>query len=328
MTADGALSLGIRLPNSGPFATAATILELATAVEDAGYDTVWVHDHISWAQEKLTHFAAGSIEACTDQKPNFFESVSTAAVLGGRLRRARIAIAGLVLPLRDPRILAKQVVTVEQLTGGRLLLAFGIGAITNDFDVMGVRFDRRGRIMNDHLAALRAIFGEQQPVAYESKSVSFAEGTFYPRPTRLPLWVTGASDAGLERAVRYADGWMTVYAPVEEYAADIDRLREFAQAAGRDPQSIDTGVETYVCVAETRDEAIAISRMSLEHKFKTLERGLDACIVGSVDDVLEKLDRYRAAGAKHAELKFICHDVAQMAGMIEALAPRASRRVG
>lgn len=323
MTAAPGLSLGVRLPNSGPFATAANILELATQVENAGYDTVWVHDHISWAQEKLTHFAAGSVEACTDQKPNFFESLSTAAVLGGRQQRVRIAIAGLVLPLRDPRILAKQVTTVEQLTGGRLLLAFGIGAITNDFDVMGVRFDRRGRIMNDHLAALRAIFGEQQPVSFESKSVSFADGTFYPRPTRLPLWVTGASDAGLERAVRYADGWMTVYAPVEAYAEAIHRLHGFARAAGRDEQSIDTGIETYVCVADTRDKAIAIARKSLEHKFKTLEAGLDACIVGSVGDVREKLERYRAAGARHAELKFICHDVAQMAGMIAAVAPRA-----
>src|SRR5207244_2031019 len=159
------ISLGVRLPNSGPFATAENIIATADLVERSGYDAVWVHDHISWPREKLTHFATGSVEACRDQDPNFFESISTIAVLGGRLRRARLAIAGLVLPLRDPRILAKQVTTIEQLTGSSLLLAFGIGAIPGDFDVMGQRFDRRGRLMNDHLAALRAILGTEQPVA-------------------------------------------------------------------------------------------------------------------------------------------------------------------
>lgn len=317
------LSLGVRLPNSGPFAAPAAILELASLVEDAGYDTVWVHDHLSWAREQLTHFATGSLEACRDQDPNFFESITTVAVLGGRLRRARLGIAGLVLPLRDPRVLAKQVTTIEQLTGSRLVLAFGIGAITNDFAVMGVRFDRRGRIMNDHLAALRAIFGPTQPVAFESATLAFSDGTFFPRPSRLPLWVTGASEAGLERAVRYADGWMTVYAPVEEYAAHIRRLHEVAAAAGRDPGGLDTAIETYVCVAASREEAVAIARASLESKFKTLERGLAVCIVGSVDDVMEKLEAYRAAGAAHAELKFIGHDVPQLARMIERLAARA-----
>jgi len=319
------LKLGVRLPNSGPFATAQNILDTAALVEDAGYDAVWVHDHISWPREKLTHFATGSMEACTDQDPNFFESISTAAVLGGRLRRARICIAGLVLPLRDPRVLAKQVATVEQLTGSRLLLAFGIGAIEGDFEVMGVRFDRRGRIMNEHLAALRAIFGEAQPVSYEGKDLTFADGTFYPRPTRLPLWVTGASDAGLERAVKYGDGWMTVYAPVAEYTEDIRRLGEFAAKAGRDVKTLDTGIETYVTVARTHEEAVAIAKTSLVHKFKTLERGLDACIVGSVDEVMEKIDRYREAGARNVELKFICHDIPQLRGMIELVATRAPK---
>jgi alkanesulfonate monooxygenase SsuD/methylene tetrahydromethanopterin reductase-like flavin-dependent oxidoreductase (luciferase family) len=319
------LKLGVRLPNSGPFATAQNILDTATLVEDAGYDAVWVHDHISWPREKLTHFATGSMEACADQDPNFFESISTAAVLGGRLRRARICIAGLVLPLRDPRVLAKQVATVEQLTGSRLLLAFGIGAIEGDFEVMGVRFDRRGRIMNEHLAALRAIFGEAQPVSYESKDLTFADGTFYPRPTRLPLWVTGASDAGLERAVKYGDGWMTVYAPVAEYTEDIRRLGEFAAKAGRDAKTLDTGIETYVTVARTHEEAVRIATTSLVHKFKTLERGLDACIVGSVDEVMEKIARYGEAGARNVELKFICHDMPQLRGMIELVASRAPK---
>lgn len=320
-------SLGVRLPNSGPFATAGNIVEIADLVERSGYDAVWVHDHISWPRDKLTHFATGSVEACLDQDPNFFESVSTVAVLGGRLRRVRLCVAGLVLPLRDPRVLARQITTIEQLTGSRLLLAFGIGAIPGDFDVMGLRFDRRGKLMNDHLAALRAIFGRTQPVSYESASVSFRDGTFLPRPARLPLWVTGASEAGLERAVRYADGWMTVYAPVDAYAEDVRRLHEAASKAGRDPSTLDTGIETYVTVARTHEEAVDIARASLIHKFKTLERGMDACIVGDVDEAMTKIARFGAAGAKNVELKFICHDMGRLREMIAMVAESAYAKV-
>lgn len=315
-------ALGLRLPNSGPFAAAENIIRTATLAERLGYDSVWVHDHISWPREKLTHFATGSIEACRDQDPDFYESITTIGVLGGRTSRVRLGIAGLVLPLRDPRVLGKQLATLDRLTDGRIITAFGIGAIEGDFQVMGVRFDRRGRIMNDHLAALRAMYAAEPPTSFASPSLSFERGTFLPRPRGLRLWVTGASDAGIERAVKLADGWMTVYASVAEYAQAIGRLREAASREGRDPSTIETGYETYVCVARTHEEAMATARASLLHKFKTLERGLEVCIVGDADAAAERVEAYAAAGAGHIELKLICHSPEQLGEMAQRIAER------
>ena len=316
-------ALGVRLPNSGPFAQPAAVLDSAALFERLGYDRVWVHDHISWPPAKLTHFATGSLEACADQDPNFFESLTTSALLLGRLSRINVGIAGLILPLRDPRVLGKQLFTIDALAGSRLVVAFGIGAIHGDFEVMGVPWERRGRLTSDHLRALRAMAGEQ-PVDFESASVSFADGTFLPRPIGLGLWVTGTSDAGLRRAVELADGWMTVYHSVDEYTAVVARLRGLASDAGRDPDTLDLGYETYVTVAGTHDEAVAIANTSVTEKFDTLEHGLEVCIVGSVDEVVEKLDAYGRAGARHIELKFIAHtldDVQAMASQLaEALA--------
>jgi alkanesulfonate monooxygenase SsuD/methylene tetrahydromethanopterin reductase-like flavin-dependent oxidoreductase (luciferase family) len=316
-------SLGVRLPNSGPFATAADILATADLAERLGYERVWVHDHISWPKDKLTHFATGSIEACGDQDPNFFESVTTVALLAGRLRRAGVGIAGLVLPLRDPRILAKQLATIDQLGGSRLVVALGIGAIRGDFEVMGVPFERRGRISNDYLAAMEAIFGEEQPVSHTGEVLSFAEGTFLPRPAGLRLWVTGSSEPGLRRAAQYADGWMTVYQDLATYGQFAGQLDGYATELGRDPAAIEKGYETYVCVAPTTDEAVAIARHSLEHKFKTLEAGLDVCVVGDPDAFLARLAAYRAAGAGHVELKFIAHDVGQLHDQLAIVAAAA-----
>lgn len=313
-------SLGVRLPNSGPFAEPSAILETAELAERLGFDRVWVHDHLSWPREKLTHFATGSLEACADQDPNFFESVTTSALLAGRLGRIGIGIAGLVVPLRDPRVLAKQLATIDRLGGSRLVVAFAIGAIRGDFGVMGVPFERRGRLANEHLAVLRAIFDGEQPVTVEGETISFADGTFLPRPYRLGLWVTGSSEPGLKRAARFADGWMTVYQSVDDYAGFARRLAELTAEQGRDATTIATGYETYACVASTRDEAIAIARRSLVGKFETLERGMEVCIVGDVSDLLERVAAYGGAGAGHVELKFIAHTVPQLHEMMARVA--------
>lgn len=316
-----ALTLGVRLPNSGPFATPEAILSTAELAEDLGYDTVWVHDHVSWPREKLTHFATGSVEACQDQDPNFFESITTAALLGGRLQSTRVGIAGLVLPLRDPRLLAKQMTTVERLTDSRLVFAVGIGAIPGDFEVMGVPFNRRGKITSDYLGALRAILGTEQPARYDGEWVSFTDGTFLPRPANLPIWVTGTSAAAVKRAAQYGDGWMTVYVTPETYRETACRVTE-AVSGRPDSKRFDLGYETYVCVAESHDEAVRIASASLAGKFGTVEDGLRVCIVGDPDEAAQQLDAYRQAGAGHAELKFICHDLRQLADMMALTAER------
>lgn len=315
--------LGVRLPNSGPFAEASAVLEAAELAEELGYDRVWVHDHVSWPKEKLTHFATGSLEACDDQDPNFFESVSTAAVLSGRLRRIGVGIAGLVIPLRDPRILAKQLASIDRLGGGRLVVALAIGAIRGDFEVMGVPFERRGKVSNEYLSVLRAILDGEQPVSVEGETISFEQGTFLPKPDGLGLWVTGSSEPGLKRAARFADGWMTVYQSVDAYAGFVQRLRDLLAEQGRDAATVATGYETYACIAETRKEAIAIARRSLEGKFETLQKGLDVCIVGDVEDLRERIAAYQDAGAGHLELKFVAHSGAQLHEMMQRVAEAA-----
>jgi len=323
LPADQLPSLGVRLPNSGPFAEPSAILSTAEHAERLGYDRVWVHDHISWPRDKLTHFATGSLEACDDQDPNFFESISTSAWLSGRLRRIGVGIAGLVVPLRDPRILGKQLATIDRLGGSRLVVALAIGAIRGDFEVMGVPFERRGKLSNEYLTMLRAILDGEQPVSVEGETISFADGTFLPRPERLGLWVTGSSEPGLKRAARFGDGWMTVYQSVDAYAGFINRLGELASEQGRDPATLATGYETYVCVADTRDEAVAIARRSVEGKFETLEKGMEVCMVGDVSDLLERFAAYQAAGAGHIELKFIAHSVPQLHEMMARVAEGA-----
>jgi alkanesulfonate monooxygenase SsuD/methylene tetrahydromethanopterin reductase-like flavin-dependent oxidoreductase (luciferase family) len=207
------------------------------------------------------------------------------------------------------------------MTGGRLILAVAIGNIPADFDTVGVPFRRRGRITNSHLAALRAILDGEQPVDYSDEELTFS-GTFFPRPSNQPLWVCGGSEPGLTRAATFGDGWLTVYTDTARYQSLETRFAELLEERGRDRRSVTCGYETYVCVGRTRQEAEDISRASVVKKFGDMEKAAEVCIIGDADECADRVAQYHAVGADHIELKFVCHDVTQLAEMMERTAAR------
>jgi alkanesulfonate monooxygenase SsuD/methylene tetrahydromethanopterin reductase-like flavin-dependent oxidoreductase (luciferase family) len=316
----GLPELGLRLPNSGPFAEAGAILRIADVAERLAYDTVWVHDHVSWPRHQLTHFATGSLEACVDQDPNFYESLVTLGVLGGRLRTVGLGVAGLVLPLRDPRVLGKQLAALDRLTDGRVIIGMGSGAMEHDFEIMGVPWTERGKIMNEYLEALAVMFGPEQPVSHAGPRAPFSDGTFYPRPKGLRIWVAGRSPASMKRAARYGDGWLTHVLAPDEYAVLYSDLVRRLDNAGKDPASFDTSLELFACIAKTHEEAVAISRKSLTRR---AEDQVAANLVGTAEEVCAKLVDYRRAGVSHVELRMICHSVDQLEEMAERVAKTA-----
>src|SRR5260370_12106697 len=149
--------VGVALPSSGPFATAPNIFSIAERGQACGFDDVWVNDHYSYPRARLTRSSAGSIEAVADQDPNFFESLTTLAAVGGRVSRIGLAVHGLILPIRDPRLFAKQIATIAELSGQRLTVAPAIGGSREDFDAAGVAVAHRGRPPYQHLRLVATI---------------------------------------------------------------------------------------------------------------------------------------------------------------------------
>ena len=135
---------GLGLPTSGPFSQPWTILSFADAGERLGFDDLWLNDHLNFDRSRMSGSPAGTLDAIRDQDPNFFESLTTAALLAGRLQRVGIAIGGLVAPLRHPVILAKQISTIHELCGRRLTVAPGIGGGAKDFQLVQKPYDQRG----------------------------------------------------------------------------------------------------------------------------------------------------------------------------------------
>jgi alkanesulfonate monooxygenase SsuD/methylene tetrahydromethanopterin reductase-like flavin-dependent oxidoreductase (luciferase family) len=307
---------GVRLPNSGPLATAAGVEAVARQAERCQFDAVWVHDHIPWASQMVTHFSTGSIEACDGQDPNFFETVTSVAFLAGICPGLDVGIAGLVLPLRDPRVLAKQLMTTQVLSRGRLVTALAIGNIPNDFEVMQVPFDRRGSITDDFLGALHQIYLEDRST-YLGENLQFRDAEFFPKPIGARFWIAGNSPPAYRRIARYATGWLPGGLSPAGYRECLDQVEEVLERHERDVAELHRGVELYLCLAASHEEAVRISARSLEHRFSTVENGLDRNIVGGPDAVLERIEAYRRAGVTHFELRIVAHTLDGHVEMLE-----------
>ena len=326
-------SIGIRLPNSGPLASPAALLETALLSESLGFDSVWVHDHLAWPSHRRTHFAAGSIEAVRDQPPYFFESLSVLAVLAGATRRVRLGTSGLVLPWRDPRVLAKQLATIHEMSGGRLVAGVAIGRFEDEFEAQQVPYRQRGRITDEHLACLAAILDASPVTTFQGARVQMAGAEYFPKPRDFPIWICGMSAQAHQRVVRYGRGWLPGALTPEEYGAASRALAGRLTEAGRSPGEIAWGLEIFTSLAPTDGEAQAIARRSLEHQWGDAVSGAAHTLVGSPETIARRMHEYRAAGVTHFEVKFLCHDLDMMHGMIRSYAgdvvPRlAGRPVG
>jgi probable F420-dependent oxidoreductase len=316
------LGSGIRLPNSGPLAAPDAIRAIALDSEALGFDTVWVHDHLAWPTHRRTHFAAGSVEAVADQRPDFYESLSTLAYVAGLTRRVRVGVAGLVLPWRDPRTLAKQLATVDAMSDGRLVAGLAIGRFEDEFEAQQVPYHRRGRITDEYLACLDAILGPASVTTFEGESVRIAGAEYFPKPRGLALWICGQSPQAHRRVARYARGWLPGGWPPTEYAENTRALERALAEAGRSLDEVERGVEIFTTVAPTDAAAHEIARASLVHQWRDAARGAERSLIGSPGTVASRMREYVDAGVTHFELKFICHSLEAMRGMMRTYAEK------
>jgi alkanesulfonate monooxygenase SsuD/methylene tetrahydromethanopterin reductase-like flavin-dependent oxidoreductase (luciferase family) len=316
----GRRGFGIALPTSGPFATADNILAVAETAQELGFDDVWVNDHYTFARSRLASSPAGSLEACRDQDPNFFESLTTLAVVGGRLRRIGIAVHAIVLPVRDVRLFAKQICTIQELTGGnRLTIAPAIGG-PDAFPVMGVPQSQRGARLDEALEALVTILGSDLPVSFHGRFTQFTDATFYPKPQTIRLWITGDSAQALRRVARYATGWFSSTSHLDEFPTLLEQLRTEAEAAARDARRIVRATDLFVCLASTNAEARAISAATLARRYGSVEEGLKRAAVGDVAAVTNHLRARLGMGFDYLELRFICHEFRDLLEMLRRTA--------
>jgi len=211
------MQLGVALRSMGPQSRPETFLACARAAEAAGLADLWIQDHIAIPPDD----AEGS-------GGRYLDPLTALAWLAGQTERIGLGTGVLILPYRPALPTAKAVATLQELSAGRLRLGVGVGWMKPEFRALGVSRESRGRATDATLAFVRRCCESDRVEAHGQ------EFLFLPRPKRPPIFVGGAGEHALRRTVRYADGWMPMFASPAKLAAGTLRLRELAEEAGRE----------------------------------------------------------------------------------------------
>ena len=213
-----------------------SVLRLAKAVEDLGFDQLDMFDHV------VMGYATDSRPAprYPPQMP-IMEALMMLSFVAAGTRRIGLGTEVLVLPQRNPTLVAKQVATLAILSGGRVRLGVGVGWQQSEFEALGEDFHTRGRRCDEAIDLLRAYWRDDVVSAGppEYQHYEFDSIAMEPKPPLIPIWLGGTADAALRRCGEKGDGWLgTAAADIQQATRIRDRIRDYASEAGRDPDML------------------------------------------------------------------------------------------
>ena len=290
------MRFGVTIPNNWGIADPRQVLALGPLAEALGYDSVWVMDHL---------LNSGYIRERLDDKP-YYHPLATLSYLAATTKRVALGTSVLVLPYHNPVELAKYTASLDQMSGGRLILGVGAGAMTEEFEALGVPFRQRGALTNECMAIMKELWTSPDP-QYQSPRWNLTGFKFAPKPA-IPLWVGGSSPGALRRAATMGDGWHPTGMPPDEFRAGREEVRKLATAAGRDPDALTMSIRVEVEVSGRASSPRAASRARLP--------GDDA------DQMIAGIQAYQRAGVEHIVLALNSGDLSRITALMAHIAQK------
>jgi alkanesulfonate monooxygenase SsuD/methylene tetrahydromethanopterin reductase-like flavin-dependent oxidoreductase (luciferase family) len=307
-------------PGAGFFRTPGwTALDPVAAVESAvtaerlGFDSIWVADH-------LIHGVDGGI----------MEGWTTLSVIAGRTSRVKLGTIHLAQPFRHPALLAKMAGTLDAVSGGRLILFYDCGWQEVEVTAYGLPWPterQRIDLMDEGIELINALWSADEPLDFDGRHFHTRDAICIPKPVqhpRPPIWLGEARhDYWLDAIVRHADGWNSTPASVTRLTEKLDGLRRACDRADRDIRALEQSLEIQILVAPTEAEARAEARRiaglplsprrparadlvnALDHDPRPLPELIDDWLVGSPDQVAERIRQYQDLGISHFMLWFV-----------------------
>jgi alkanesulfonate monooxygenase SsuD/methylene tetrahydromethanopterin reductase-like flavin-dependent oxidoreductase (luciferase family) len=290
----------------------APIYQMAERAEELGFHSVWVGDSLT-ARPRV-------------------EALATLAAVGARTRRVRLGTSIFLAALRQPVMLAYQLASVDWLAGGRVDLGIGYGRPNDgthelEYRHVGITAENRIKRSEEIVTVLRRLWREND-VTHEGAFCRFEHVTLEPKPAQpggIPIWLAANEvEPGLKRVARMGDAWINNINTAQAFRECWDKIQSYAADAGRDPRAIHPSI--YMTVA---GGAKADAEEGMEFLAQYYNRSYEAvansmlCITGSWDEVIDKIEAYREAGARTVVLRFAARDQThQLESCAEALGRR------
>ena len=222
------------------------IIDLACAADTAGVDRVVMSDHVVFGEDLEAYADPAKGGSRGGKQPtgpdgHWLEPVATIAYLAALTTRVRFASNILIAALRRPVVLAKELATIDVLSGGRLDLGVGVGWQREEYEAAGLSYDGRGRLL-DHTIEVCQLLWREQTAAYDSDGLTFDKIHMMPKPLQaggVPVWVSGTVNGrAMERLAKFGSGWIPWGDDAEDITAGIAKMRAAVSALGRDPSDL------------------------------------------------------------------------------------------
>lgn len=241
------MEIGLHLPHIGPLATREGIVTFARLAEERGFESLWVSDHVVVPRNLKSRYPY-SPDGAFPVPPDlpFLEPLATLQFAAAVTERAKLGTTILVIPMRNPIVTAKQLATIDVLSNGRLIAGVGTGWMAEEFEMLGVPFERRGARTDEYIQLFKALWTEERP-SFRGKFWQMEEVGFAPKPAQKPhppIWTGGHSPLALRRAGRLADAWHAAYVGPDLLREQYAEVRRHAEEAGRDPSTVALTVRT------------------------------------------------------------------------------------
>jgi probable F420-dependent oxidoreductase len=235
------VKFGIVFANTGPCVDPDAAIAFARAAEAAGFESLWTVEHVvvpAGYQSAYPYDPSGRMPGRDDSPMP--DPLVWLAFCASATSTIKLATGMLIVPQRNPLVLAKELATLDHLSGGRMVLGAGVGWLAEEFAALGVEFSDRGRRTDDAVGAMRALW-RQETASYDGEFTRFTDCILRPRPVAgdIPVHIGGHSKAAARRAGRIGDGFFPVAGDHRGLAALFDLARETAAACGRDPADVE-----------------------------------------------------------------------------------------
>ena len=298
------VELGFITSVSGPEAAERT----ARDAEAWGYDSVMTGDHVAFAIPILDPLLQLAQLACFS-------------------RTLKLGTSVYLLPLRHPVPVAKQVATLDRLTGGRLVFGVGVGGeFPGEFAACGVPVNERGARLTEGLEVLRKLW-RGEPVSHEGRFYPFPETTMLPTPVQAGgprVWAGGRSPGALRRIGRMCDGWISYVVTPDQYREGLAAIAKEAEAAGRRVERFDTAHLLFTYLDESYEAAwdAATDHLSTRYAMDFRRAAQRYAALGRPEDVAGRVQEYLDAGLRHVVV-----DVVGPAGAMDEQRERFAKEV-
>ena len=297
------MKVGVSLIVRGNDATQQNLIAMASQAEAWGFDSLWASDHLIIPPLDTSRYPGSETGQFPDSwLQRYFEPLAILNFLAGRTSRVRLGTSVLILPMRNPIEVAKEVAGADVLSQGRILFGVGVGWFKEEFDVLKVPFHERGRRTDEYLQICKTLW-TQEPATLQGRYYQFKDARFGPKPVQRPhppILIAGHSPAALRRAARFGDGWHPFALTPEAFKVVVPQFHAAVKEAGRRPEDIEVSLKVRLRFGDGPAPQPPLH--------------------GSPAQVIATIKAYEALGVQHLVLDFVPETIDNVLATMERFA--------